>query len=150
VYRAQDDAVSLAIECQEYREKQYTRAIRKILGMGFLPNIRNHKGYAPLHTLMHHMPEGRWEVNMWHCAIIDMSMEHGADVDLQTETFSTERTPLLVSGLRNQHQGIIWALLKHGTNWEYYRDVHGYKEGYIMRTIIGYRRLVNREMGSRF
>lgn len=139
-----------AIECQDYREQQNTGAIKKLLGIGFSPNIRNCKGYAPLHTLMHHMPEGRRELKMWHCAIIDMLMEHGADVNLETETFSMELTPLLVAGLCNQHQGMIRALLKHGANWEYYQDVYRHEEGYIMIIIIEYRRLVNREMVSRF
>jgi hypothetical protein len=69
-----------AIECKEYREK-HTGAIKILLEIGFLPNIRNYQGHAPLHILM----LGRWEGKMWHPPIIDMLLEHGADVDLKTE-----------------------------------------------------------------
>lgn len=83
-----------------------------------------------------------------------MLMEHGADVDLQTEMYddgSTESTPLLLSGFCDQYQRILaGALLKYGTNWEYYHDVHGYDLGYIKRTIIAWRRWVTRHMGSSF
>lgn len=143
-----------AIECQAYRNQQYTGAIKQLLELGFSTNIRNDKGYTPLHTLMCHEPSGRWEVKMWHCAIIDLLMDHGADVEIETEIFNddlTESTPLLMAGLFNQQQqSVVWQLLKHGASWEYYRDVHGYPEGHIVRTIVGYRQLINWEMGSRF
>jgi hypothetical protein len=90
---------------------------------------------------------------MWHCAIIDLLMNHGADVEIQTEIFNgdlTEITPLLMAGLLNQQQSVVWQLLKHRASWEYYRDVHGYPEEHIVRTIVRYRQLVNWGMGSRF
>ncbi|CCX10031.1 Similar to Ankyrin-1; acc. no. P16157 [Pyronema omphalodes CBS 100304] len=110
-----------AIECEEYREQQYTGGIKKLLEIGFLPNIHNYWGYAPLHTLMRQKPVGEREGMMWHRPIIDMLMRHGAEVDLETETAtetyydgSTECTPLLIACFCNQHPSIIRALLEHG------------------------------------
>jgi hypothetical protein len=106
-----------AIECEEYREQQYTGGIKKLLEVGFLPNIHNYRGYAPLHILMRQTSVGEREGMMWHRPIIDMLMQHGAEVDLETETYydsSTERTPLLIACFCNQNQSIIGALLEHG------------------------------------
>ncbi|KAI5816343.1 hypothetical protein BZA77DRAFT_313528 [Pyronema omphalodes] len=105
-----------AIERQEYREQQFTGAIKKLLDIGFLPNVYDDSGQAPLHTLIWQKSVGEKESEMWHNPIIDMLIQHGAEVDYPTNGLGMVGgcSPLLIARLIQQDQSIIEKLISYG------------------------------------
>ncbi|KAI5816356.1 hypothetical protein BZA77DRAFT_387805 [Pyronema omphalodes] len=106
-----------AIERPDFRQQKFIRPIKRLLEIGFCPTAYDEWGQTPLHKIMRQRSSGARESRMWHIPIINMLIQHGADVNCPIQwgtLWGTAHTPLMVARSCNQEQSIIDVLLHYG------------------------------------